>query len=90
MVLTPSSVWAPTPGMVAELAIQFQAAHLHFRPSRHSYSKWVCEVHFEARQAAERFESAACSEFDFEFCTIRKKQHFRVSVPVAVREVFRR
>ena len=84
--VSPVSVSAPVPGVVARLAASVGASFLCVRPSVRSFSRWVAVVLFSSGSAAGSFASACAARFGFSFCAVRRRgSWFAVSVPCFVR-----
>ena len=82
--VSPVSVAAPVPGVVARLAAA-GASFLCVRPSFRSFSRWVAVVLFSSGSAAGSFAAAASARFGFSFCAVRRRgSWFAVSVPCFV------
>ena len=83
--VSPVSVSAPVPGVVARLAASAGASFLCVRPSVRSFSRWVAVVLFSSSAAAGSFAAAASARFGFSFCAVRRRgSWFAVSVPCSV------
>ena len=83
--VSPVSVFAPVPGVVARLASSAGASFLCVRPSVRSFSRWVAVVLFSSGSAAGSFAAAASARFGFSFCAVRRRgSWFAVSVPCSV------
>ena len=83
--VSPSSVSAPVPGLVARFACSSGASFLCVRPSVRSFSRWVAVVLFPSSAAAGSFAAAASARFGFPFCAVRRcGSWFAVSVPCFV------
>ena len=83
--VSPVSVSAPVPGVVARFASGAGASFLCVRPSVRSFSRWVAVVLFSSGSAAGSFAAAASARFGFSFCAVRRRgSWFAVSVPCFV------
>ncbi|MDJ0902210.1 MAG: hypothetical protein QNJ55_25750 [Xenococcus sp. MO_188.B8] len=83
--VSPVSVSAPVPGVVARFASGAGASFLCVRPSVRSFSRWVAVALFSSSAAAGSFAAAAASRFGFSFCAVRSRgSWFAVSVPCSV------
>ena len=83
--VSPVSVSAPVPGVVARFACSSGASFLCVRPSVRSFSRWVAVVLFSSSGAAGSFASACVARFGFSFCAVRRRgSWFAVSVPCCV------
>ncbi len=83
--VSPVSVSAPVPGVVARFAASAGASFLCVRPSVRSFSRWVAVVLFSSGSAAGSFAAAASARFGFSFCAVRRRgSWFAVSVPCSV------
>lgn len=84
---SPSSVSAPSPAAVSVLASAVSGFRFAFvRPSRFSFSRWVCVCVFWCPSVAGGFASAVASGLSLPFCRVRRcLGGWGVSVPVAVR-----
>ena len=83
--VSPVSVSAPVPGVVARFAASAGASFLCVRPSVRSFSRWVAVVLFSSSGAAGSFAAAASARFGFSFCAVRYHgSWFAVSVPCSV------
>ena len=83
--VSPVSVSAPVPGVVARFAASAGASFLCVRPSLRSFSRWVAVVLFSSGSAAGSFAAAASARFGFSFCAVRRRgSWFAVSVPCCV------
>ena len=84
-VVSPVSVSAPVPGVVARFAASAGASFLCVRPSLRSFSRWVAVVLFSSGSAAGSFAAAVSARFGFSFCAVRRRgSWFAVSVPCSV------
>jgi hypothetical protein len=81
------SVCAPAPAAVSALASVVSGFRLCFvRPSRRSFSGWVCVCVFASPSVAGGFASAVASGLGFPFCRVfRRLGGWGVSVPVFCR-----
>jgi len=81
------SVCAPAPAAVAALASAVSGFRLSFvRPSRRSFSGWVCVCVFSSASVAGGFASAVASGLGLPFCRVfRRLGGWGVSVPVFCR-----
>ena len=84
-VVSPVSVSAPVPGVVARFAASAGASFLCVRPSLRSFSRWVAVVLFSSGSVAGSFAAAVSARFGFSFCAVRRRgSWFAVSVPCSV------
>lgn len=81
------SVVAPAPAAVSALASAVSGFHFSFvRPSRCSFSGWVCVCLFSSPSVAGGFASAVASGLGLPFCRVRRCfGGWGVSVPVVCR-----
>src|SRR4028119_1332453 len=84
---SPASVFAPSPAAVSVLASAVAGFSFSFvRPSRFSFSRWVCVCLFSSASVAGGFASAVASGLSLPFCRVRRLfGGWGVSVPVFVR-----
>jgi hypothetical protein len=84
---SPASVFAPSPAAVSTLASAVSGFSFSFvRPSRFSFSRWVCVCVFSSASVAGGFASAVASGLSLPFCRVRHVfGGWGVSVPVFVR-----
>lgn len=84
---SPASVFAPSPAAVSTLASAVGGFSFSFvRPSRFSFSRWVCVCVFSSASVAGGFASAVASGLSLPFCRVRRcLGGWGVSVPVFVR-----
>ncbi len=84
---SPLSVSAPSPAAVSVLASAVSGFRFSFvRPSRLSFSRWVCVCVFSSAPVAGGFAAAVASGLGLPFCRVRRcLGGWGVSVPVFVR-----
>jgi len=93
-VASPAFCSAPFPGTVCRLA-RGTAWFVNCRPSRHSYSGWVCRVYFPSHSLARQFAQQAAGQlaassfrgtrYNLPFVRVRRQgQWWVASVPVLV------